>query len=250
MSTWAIIPARYGATRLPGKPLLNQTGRSLIQHVVEAVRSARRIDHIVVATDDDRIRQTVESFGCQAVMTRADCRSGTDRLAEAAEQLGLDQDDIIVNVQGDEPEMPARCVDELVALLELSDTPMATLATPLSAESVKDPNRVKVVLDANGLAMYFSRAPIPYDRDGNGNGRYLLHLGIYAYRAGFLRYYASLPATPAEQLERLEQLRVLEHGCTIAVGVTDYHGCGIDTPEDYAAFVARWKSSGQAGPGR
>ena len=241
MNAIVIIPARYASTRLPGKPLLDQTGMPMIQHVVQAVGSARSIQKIVVATDDPRIASAVEAFGGNCVMTRADHPSGTDRLAESAEKLGLEDDDIVVNVQGDEPEMPGSCVDQLVDILVGGSCPMATLATPLSYEEASDPNKVKVVLRADGRALYFSRSRIPCDRDSGRDVQYLLHLGIYAYRVAFLKRYAALPPTPAEQGEKLEQLRALESGFDIAVGVTDYHGRGIDTPEDYEAFLNRWK---------
>jgi len=239
MDAVAIIPARYASTRLPGKPLLARTGRPLIQHVVEAVRGARRVDRIVVATDDERIAEAVRSFGGEAVMTRADHRCGTDRLAEAAEILQLADDRIVVNVQGDEPEIPPRCVDRLVELLGASDAPMATLVTPLPPEQAGEVHRVKAVLDAAGRAMYFSRAPIPFDRDRAGGVAYRLHLGIYAYRAAFLQRFTQLPPTPAERAEKLEQLRALEHGYPIVAAEVQYGGAGIDTPEDYAAFVKR-----------
>ncbi|MBL7133020.1 MAG: 3-deoxy-manno-octulosonate cytidylyltransferase [Phycisphaerae bacterium] len=239
MSAIAIIPARYGSSRLPGKALLAETGKPLIQHCVESVRTARLIERIVVATDDQRIADAVAAFGGEAVMTGAECRTGTDRLAEAAGKLGLAGDDIVVNVQGDEPDMPGECVDRLVKLLEGSTCPMATLATPLPADQAADPNKVKVVLGADGRAMYFSRSPIPFDRQRAGV-EYLWHLGIYAYRVDFLKRYTALDPTPAEQVEKLEQLRALESGFNIAVGVVDYDGHGIDTPEDYAQFVKRF----------
>jgi 3-deoxy-manno-octulosonate cytidylyltransferase (CMP-KDO synthetase) len=244
MNAIAIIPARYASTRLPGKPLLDRTGMPLIQHVVQTVTSASSIQKIVVATDDARIAHAVESFGGNCIMTRADHPSGTDRLAESAEKLGLEDDDIVVNVQGDEPDMPGACVDQLVDILAEGSCPMATLATPLSYEEASDPNKVKVVLRGDGRALYFSRSQIPCDRDSGREVQYLLHLGIYAYRVAFLKLYASQLPTPAEQAEKLEQLRVLECGFDIAVGVTDYHGRGIDTPEDYEAFVARWDARG------
>jgi 3-deoxy-manno-octulosonate cytidylyltransferase (CMP-KDO synthetase) len=236
-----IIPARYASTRLPGKPLLNETGKTLIQHVVEAVRSAERIDRIVVATDDDRIAQAVRDFGGDEIMTSRDCASGTDRLAQAAEKLELAEEDIVVNVQGDEPDIPADLIDNLVDLLVDSGAPMATLCTPLPPEQAGDPNKVKVVFSADHRAMYFSRAPIPFDRDGDTDVSYFLHLGIYAYRVAFLKTFAALPPTPAEQAERLEQLRALENGYPIAIQPVDYDGLGIDTPQDYAAFAARCK---------
>ncbi|HAU39139.1 MAG TPA: 3-deoxy-manno-octulosonate cytidylyltransferase [Phycisphaerales bacterium] len=241
MNTVVIIPARYASTRLPGKPLLAETGRPLIAHVVEAVRAARGIDRVVVATDDKRIAGAVRAFGGEAVMTSTHCRTGTDRLAEAAATLGLADDDIVLNIQGDEPEIPPACVESLARLLRETDAPMATLATPLPAAEAANPNKVKVVLDARGMALYFSRARIPHDRDGAGFDGYLLHLGAYAYRVAFLKQYAVLPQTPAEQAEKLEQLRALEHGRRIAVAVVEYDGAGIDTPEDYAAFVSRQK---------
>jgi len=241
MSVIAIIPARYASVRLPGKPLLAETGRPLIQHVVDAVSTAESVDRIVVATDDSRILQTVEAFGGEAILTSEDCASGTDRLAEAAETLGLADDDIIINVQGDEPEMSGECIDRLAGLMAETDAPMATLATGLPDADAGAPNKVKVVCDAAGRAMYFSRSKIPHDRDSSG-ADYLLHLGIYGYRAGFLKTFASLPPSPAEQTEKLEQLRALEYGYAIAVAVVDYASQGIDTPADYAAFVARCRN--------
>jgi len=241
MKRVVIIPARYASTRLPGKPLLSATGKPLIQHVVEAVRGAKRIDRIIVATDDQRILDAVRAFGGEAVMTDERCRCGTDRIAEAAEKLRLAERDIVVNVQGDEPDIPPSCVDGLVELVESEDSPMATLATPMTAEQAINPNKVKVVLDGLGRALYFSRARIPYDRDGTGNVRYLLHLGVYACRVAFLREFAAMPPAPAEEAEKLEQLRALWHGRRIAVAVVTYEGVGIDTPEDYAAFVARFR---------
>ena len=239
MGAIAIIPARYGSTRLEGKALPAETGKPLIQHVVEAVRPAKLIDRIVVATDDERIADAVEAFDCEVVMTRADHVCGTDRLAEAAAALKLPDDKIIVNVQGDEPDMLASCVDDLVELLHRSDAPMATLATPLKADQVSDPAKVKVVFDLAGRAMYFSRSVIPCDRDSAGEVGYFLHLGIYAYRSGFLKEFTRLPQTPAERAEKLEQLRAIEHGRQIVVGVVDYDGAGIDTAEDYKAFKCR-----------
>jgi len=235
----AVIPARYASTRLPGKPLLDRTGKPLIQHVVEAVAAAGRIRRIVVATDDDRIASAVRGGGAEAVMTRADHRSGSDRLAEAARILGLGDDEIVVNVQGDEPEIPAACIDRLVDLLAAGDAEMATLVTRIGPDEAADPNRVKCVTDLAGRALYFSRSRIPYDRDAGGAAVYKLHLGIYAYRAGFLRRYTKWPPTPAELAEKLEQLRVLEHGGAIATAEVDYDGAGIDTPADYEAFVKR-----------
>ncbi len=235
----AIIPARYASTRLPGKPLLAETGKPLIQHVVEVIRLADGIDRIVVATDDERIADAVAGFGGEALMTSESCRSGTDRLAEAADALGLADDDLVLNIQGDEPEIPPCCIEKLIELLRTSEAEMVTLAAPLADDLADEPGKVKVVCDSTGRALYFSRARIPFDRDGDVEVSYLLHLGVYGYRAAFLKRFASLPPTPAEQAEKLEQLRALEHGFAIAVAVVDYDGAGIDTPQDYAAFVAR-----------
>ena len=239
MSATVIIPARYASTRLPGKMLLAETGKPLIRHVVESVASARLIDRVVVATDDQRIADAVEAFGAEAVLTSEKCRTGSDRAAEAADKLDLAADDIVVNVQGDEPEMPGECVDRLVELIGAGDGDIATLATPISPQEAELPNMTKVVLDQSAHAMYFSRARIPADRDSVGGVEYLLHHGIYAYRVATLRRYAELDQTPAEQAEKLEQLRALEHGWSIVVCVMDYRGARIDTPQEYADFVSR-----------
>ena len=242
MNAIAIIPARYASTRFPGKPLLRETGKYLIQHVYEQVGRARLIDEVIVATDDERIAEAVRSFHGRAVMTRADHPSGTDRVAEVAR--GLDAE-IVVNVQGDEPEIEPSNIDTLVGLLAGDPTVrIGTLACPFPADAdPSDPNAVKVVLDARGRALYFSRSLIPYPRDTAGRptvaGQWLLHLGIYAYRRSFLLELAKLPPTPLEQREKLEQLRTLENGHAIAVGIVEKAAIGIDTPEDYAAFVRR-----------
>lgn len=238
MQVVAIIPARYASTRLPGKPLLHQTGKPLIQHVVEAAGRAQSLHAVYVATDDQRIFDAVAGFGGKPLMTRSDHATGTDRLAEAAGKLGLGDDDVVVNLQGDEPEMDPANIDRLVNLLLTSGAPMATLAAPLDAQSAENPNNVKVVLDRDGAALYFSRARIPFDRDNTGAGC-LLHLGIYAYRKGFLLEFARMAHTPAEQAEKLEQLRALEHGRRIVAAVVAPAAPGIDTPEDYEAFVSR-----------
>ncbi len=238
MRTVAIIPARYASTRLPGKPLLAETGKCLIQHVVESASAAERVEAVYVATDDERIAEAVRAFGGSAIMTRADHPTGTDRLAEAAGALDLADDDIVVNVQGDEPEIDPGDIDRLVALLIDSGAPMATLAAPLSPAEAENPNNVKVVLAADSTALYFSRSKIPFDRDGSrGDG--LLHLGIYAYRKRFLAEFVAMPPGELEQIEKLEQLRALQGGHRIAVAVVASSAPGIDTPEDYAAFVKR-----------
>ncbi len=247
MEIIAVIPARFASTRLPGKPLLSETGRPLIQHVVEAARQAQSLHRIIVATDDPRIADVVAGFGGEAMMTRADHATGTDRVAEVAARI--DQAGIIVNVQGDEPEIAASTIDRLVALLQSDrDAPMATLATPIRDIAVyRDPSCVKVVCSRRDRALYFSRSPIPFHRDGLPEPAAAitpvayLHLGLYAYRREFLLAISSLPRSPLEAAEKLEQLRVLEAGHPIAIGIVDEPSIGIDTPEDYRRFVERWK---------
>ncbi len=244
MPILAVVPARFASTRLPGKPLKADTGKPLIQHVVEAAQRARRLDRIVVATDDDRILQAVRAFGGEAVLTRADHPSGTDRVAEVA--AAMPDSPIVVNLQGDEPEISPEALDLVVSLLEDDPTlPMATLATPIrDPATFADPSCVKVVRDAHGHALYFSRGPIPHHRDGPPADGVLglLHLGLYAYRRDFLLKLATLPPSPLEGAEKLEQLRVLEAGATIAVGVVDESSVGIDTPDDYRRFVERQRA--------
>ncbi|MEM6551965.1 MAG: 3-deoxy-manno-octulosonate cytidylyltransferase [Planctomycetota bacterium] len=234
----ALIPARYASTRLPGKPLLADTGKPLIQHVVEQVQRATSVDRIAVATDDDRIAEAVRAFGGEAVMT-GEHPNGTSRLAEALTSLGTDHE-LIVNVQGDEPEIEPAVIDALVAGLAADpDAPMATLCSAFAPdEDPTDPNIVKVVSDRHRRALYFSRACIPFDRDGI-HPTVWKHPGLYAYRRGFLLDYPNLTPTPLEQAEQLEQLRVLEHGHRIALIAADAPHPGIDTRAQYDAFVAR-----------
>lgn len=247
MKTVIVIPARYASTRLPGKPLLRETGKYLVQHVYEQALKARRADAVVVATDDSRIAAAVEGFGGRVVRTRRDHPSGTDRVAEVSR--GLDAD-VVVNLQGDEPLVDPAALDLLADLL--TDDPgvdMATLAVPLaSAEQYHNPNCVKVVCDAAGRALLFSRSPIPHVRDGRPDfaarpARFLQHLGLYAYRREFLLRLAALPPAPLEQFEKLEQLRVLAAGRPIRVGVVESAGLGVDTYEDYQRFVQAVRQS-------
>jgi 3-deoxy-manno-octulosonate cytidylyltransferase (CMP-KDO synthetase) len=247
MAIVAVIPARFASTRLPGKPLLTETGRPLIQHVVEAARRARRLDRVIVATDDERIATAVTTFGGECVMTRAEHPSGTDRVAEVA--AGLPEARIVVNLQGDEPEISGNAIDLVAAILENdASASMATLATLIHDESTyRDPSCVKVVRSAAGHALYFSRSPIPHHRGGvpdssPSGGIAYLHLGIYAYRREFLLQLAAMPPSPLESIEKLEQLRVLEAGHRIAVGLVDEPSIGIDTPDDYRRFVERWRA--------
>ena len=241
MKTAIVIPARYASSRLPGKPLLRQTGKYLIEHVYERARQARKPSQVIVATDDPRIVAAVKSFGGQVAMTRRDHPSGTDRVAEVAQNLNAD---VIVNLQGDEPLVDPSALDLLPGLLERDpDVEMATLGVPItSLEQWRNPNCVKVVRDHAGRALYFSRSPIPFVREGQPQlaapqQQFLQHLGLYAYRREFLLRLAKLPPEPLEQLERLEQLRVLALGYRIQVGVIRQAAIGVDTYEDYERFV-------------
>jgi len=227
-----LIPARYASKRFPGKALADLCGKPVLQHVVERSAQARSLSEVVVATDDPRIADSVRRFGGKVQMTAASHPSGTDRIAEVARDLNCD---LVVNIQGDEPLIVPAEIDAVVAPLLADPTiPMGTLACPLPLEQAADPNAVKVVVGANGFALYFSRSPIPYLRDGHAGGAspYLLHIGLYVYRRDVLLRLASLPPTPLEERERLEQLRALEHGIRIRVVMTDHPSMGVDTPED------------------
>jgi 3-deoxy-manno-octulosonate cytidylyltransferase (CMP-KDO synthetase) len=252
MEVVAIIPARYGSTRFPGKPLAAETGKPLIQHVYEQVGQAEEVTRCIVATDDDGILEAVQDFGGEAVLTRPDHPSGTDRIAEVVRNTPGAEDDIILNVQGDEPEIDPGDLDRLVR--RLAEEPaatcgMATLACPFPAEAdPHDANCVKVVVNSAGRALYFSRSLIPYPRDGGGAARPAvcwLHLGVYAYRRPFLLELASWPTGELEQIEKLEQLRVLERGYALAVEIVAGACVGIDTPHDYERFVARYRARAQ-----
>ncbi|WP_375057993.1 3-deoxy-manno-octulosonate cytidylyltransferase [Zobellella sp. DQSA1] len=238
MSFIVVIPARFSSTRLPGKPLADIHGRPMIQWVVEQAKKSGAA-RVVVATDDDRIRAALADGEVEVCMTGSHHESGTERLAEVVELLGLAPDDIVVNVQGDEPLLPPQLVDQVAGLLADCDAPMATLATPIeTVEQWQDPNVVKVVPSLAGRALYFSRAAIPWDRDGMTASAPTLegclrHIGIYAYRAGFIRRYLGLPVSPLEQREKLEQLRVLWHGESIALAeACVVPPAGVDTPAD------------------
>jgi 3-deoxy-manno-octulosonate cytidylyltransferase (CMP-KDO synthetase) len=224
----AIIPARYSSTRFPGKPIAQIDGKPLIEHVYRRVEQARLVGRIIVATDDERIRRAVEQFGGTAVMTRNDHSSGTDRLAEVAN--GLEQDTLILNVQGDEPMIEPAVIDQAITAAQLRDAEIVTLMTRLDPAEADDPNRVKVVVDRNGHALYFSRSRIP------SGGTTFLHIGLYAYRVCFLKEFTKLDPTPLERAERLEQLRALEHGYRIRVVEVESESWGIDTPEDLERF--------------
>ncbi|MGD8835584.1 MAG: 3-deoxy-manno-octulosonate cytidylyltransferase [Desulfobacteraceae bacterium] len=234
MKIVAIIPSRYGSKRFEGKPLAPIAGKPMIQHVYESASRAQHVDQVVVATDDSKIFAAVEQFGGQAVMTSASQRSGTDRVAEAAEKLGMAMDGIVINVQGDQPLMDPLCLDEVVAPFE-SDPQlgMSTLAfrivDPIEYTQPKD---VKVVMANNGDALYFSRAPVPLARDEGVQFDSYKHLGVYAYTRKFLEIFRKLPTGPLEEIEKLEQLRALEFGHRIKVVVTAHDSPEVDLPSD------------------
>ncbi len=243
MRSVIVIPARFASTRLPAKPLLRETGKFLIEHVYEQATQVRGAQAVIVATDDGRIRDAVRSFGGEVVMTREDHVSGTDRIAEVA--ADLPDADVFVNLQGDEPQFDPTAVERLLGLMADGQANMATLATPIRDRATfENPNSVKVVRADDGRALYFSRSPIPHVRDGQpdfASGRFLLHLGVYAYRRESLLRIASTPPHPLEESEKLEQLRMLAMGGTIRVDVIPAAHRGVDTPADYAAFVESYR---------
>ena len=246
--SYIVIPARLASTRLPRKLLLCETGKPLIQHTYEAASRAKRPAGLCVATDHAEIRDCVESFGGWAEMTDPQAPSGTDRVAEVARRMT--DADIIVNVQGDEPELAGRSIDLAIESLENdAEAVMSTLATPIrNRRQFEDPACVKVVFDSQRRAMYFSRSPIPFPREWDDTllaadpPQFFQHVGLYAYRRDFLLKLAQMPQTEIEKIEKLEQLRVLHAGFSIVVDVVHENTFGIDTPEDYQAFVARCRN--------
>ena len=258
MKVIAVIPARYDSTRFAGKVLAKDTGKYLIQHTYEQACLAKLPEKVILATDSEKVVAAAREFGAECVLTSPDHQSGTDRIAEAVADLDVE---IVINLQGDEPEIDPANIDYLAKLMmDNPDCPMATLSAEFqSAGQVADPNIVKVIVgrrdgdareegrgarDEIGRAIYFSRSVIPYDRDAAGVGnvrQYLRHLGIYAYRKEFLLRLTSLPQTPLEKIEKLEQLRAIENGCSILVGKVKHTCDGIDTPKQYAEFVRRYK---------
>ena len=236
MKPVVVIPARFASSRLPGKPLRLLAGKPLIQHVYERALAAG-FETLIVATDHEQIRQVCESIGATVAMTSSQHETGSDRLAEVVQQQGWADDTIVVNLQGDEPLTPVANLHQLAGnLAQYPSASIATLATPIqSTEEFHDPNAVKVVRDAQGFALYFSRAPIPYPRDGASDVSQfaLRHVGMYAYRAGFLKAFAQMPAAAIEQLEKLEQLRALANGYRIHVDIAkELPGLGVDTESD------------------
>lgn len=237
MNILCVIPARYASTRLPGKPLALIAGKPMIEHVYKRACQAKLPQKVLVATDDDRVVEAVKKFGGEVMLTSPDHPSGTDRLAEVA--LGYPDVDVIVNVQGDEPMIPPKVIDDLAkAFVDDANLKMATLKTLMHEDDYNNPNAVKVVTDQSGYALYFSRSLIPYPRKKPVDYKVYKHVGIYAYRRDFLLQYAALAPTELEQTESLEQLRVLDNGFKIKVLTSDFQGIGIDTSEDLAACNA------------
>lgn len=246
MKILACIPARYGSTRFSGKVLAKDTGKFLIQHTYEQACRAKLPEKVIIAADDERIIAAAQSFGAECIMTSNRPESGTDRTAEVAKDIHAD---IIINLQADEPEIDPNNIDLLAEIMiKNPNAQMATLAAPFqTAEQIADPNIVKVVTDCNNRAIYFSRSVIPYDREKSGIGKvhqYLRHVGIYAYRREFLLKITALSQTTLEKTEKLEQLRAIENGFSILVGRVEHACDGIDTPEQYAEFVARSAGKG------
>jgi len=252
MTAAVVIPARYASTRFPGKVLARDPrGKSVLEHVHDAALAARGVERVIVATDDERIRKAVEDFGGEARMTSGAHCCGSDRCAEVAAGL---TEDVVVNVQADEPGLPPELIDRTIALLdEAPECAMSTLAVRIAGQGeLEDPNVVKVVVDESWRAMYFSRSPIPYVRDSRSPAEespvpHLRHLGIYGFRRPFLLEYARLGEHPLERAEKLEQLRALAHGYMIKVGLARYEAHKVDTPEDFEAFVAAMKRRGAGG---
>ena len=230
MKTVAVIPARWASTRFEGKVLADINGKPMIEHVWRRVKEAQNIDEVLIACDDEKVKNAAENFGASVVMTSPDHPSGSDRIAEAVKDS---EAEIILNVQGDEPLIDPKLIDELTLALQGDDSSVMATAIKLidNDEDLENPNVVKAVVDKHGHALYFSRSTIPYDRDGERCEAYK-HLGIYAYRREFLLEYVKMPQSVLEKTERLEQLRVLENGFKIKTIVTDMETIGVDTPED------------------
>ncbi len=233
MKAIGVIPARYGSTRFPGKPLADILGKPMIQHVWERASQAKTLEKMIIATDDERILRKAKEFGAEAVLTSSSLSSGTERVAETVRDLDAD---IVANIQGDEPLIKPRAIDEAIkSLIDDPEIPMATLAYKMTEkEEIEDPNVVKVVFDKDNFALYFSRSPIPYSKLKTQNSKLKTykHLGLYVYRKEFLLKLAKMEPSPLERMEGLEQLRVLENGYRIKVVETEYDSIGVDTPED------------------
>lgn len=236
MKIIALIPARFDSKRFPGKALANILGKPMIQRVYEQATKSDIVDEVHVATDSEAILTAITNIGGKAIRTGSKCNSGTDRVAEAARSLELDDDDIIINIQGDQPLLQAECLAELVQpFYDTPGLPMATLANCLDDEdAINDPNNVKVIIDAKGFAIYFSRAKIPFNRDNKEKTQYYKHLGIYAYSNSFLQKFTKLPVPQLENIEKLEQLRAIHYGHKIGITVTSFDSPSVDDAADIA----------------
>ncbi len=234
MKVTAIIPARFESKRFPGKALTDIQGKTMIQRVYEQVQKSSLIDSVHVATDSDAIRASVQEIKGNVIMTSEKCSSGTDRVAEAARSLNLEKDDIIINIQGDQPFLEPECLNDLVgAFTKTAGLEMGTLAHNMTnEEEISNPNNVKVIFDGDNFAIYFSRAKIPFNRDNTQDALYYKHIGIYAYSNSFLQEFTNLPYSLLENIEKLEQLRVIESGHQIQVTVTEHDSLSIDDPAD------------------
>ena len=249
-SVLGVIPARYASTRMPGKPLALINDVPMVEWVARGASESEKMDELVIATDDERVRDAVASCGRKAVMTSPTLRSGTDRVAIVAAQF---DHDLVINIQGDEPLVKGAMIDALVDALSSNElVPMATLGYPMSEEEADDPNVVKVVTDMRGRALYFSRSKIPFIRrpPHEGAQNYFKHVGIYGYRRDFLLKFAALPPSPLEQMEGLEQLRALEYGFPIRVVETPYRVVGVDTQDDLERVKVVLPASGEEGGGK
>jgi len=241
MKIVVIIPSRYASTRFEGKPLALISGKTMIERVFKRAEQADCVTDVAVATDDLRIHDEVLNFGGKAILTSSDNRSGTDRVGEAVKELGLENNDIVINVQGDQPLLDPRCLDEVIhPFLKEKDIKMSTLAFAITRKKeITDPKDVKVTFDNEGFALYFSRSPIPCGRDRGLTFDTYKHLGIYAYSVGFLEIFRNLAEGRLEQIEKLEQLRAIEHGYPIKVVVTEFDSPEVDLPEDIRIIEKR-----------
>jgi len=246
MALHVIIPARFGSSRFPGKPLVRIAGKPMIQHVMERAAQATGVGTVATATDDERVAEAVQAFGGRVLMTSQACRSGSDRVALAADMLGLGPEELVANVQGDQPLLPAAVLEQCAA--PLIAEPSLGLATPVVAiknpEEIGDPNHVKTALAANNDALYFSRLAVPFPRDGE-RITYYKHLGVYVFRRSFLAEFAALPLGRLEQIEKLEQLRALEHGHAVRCVITEYDSPEVDRPADAKRVEAILRQAGE-----
>lgn len=240
MKIIAIIPARFDSKRFPGKALADIKGKPMIQRVYEQAKKSQVVDAVYVATDSEAIATAIRDKGGDVIMTGNECSSGTDRVAEAARTLNLQDDAVIINIQGDQPVLQAECLKDLVQpFYATSGLPMATLANCMDDEQeINDPNNVKVIIDAQGFAIYFSRARIPFDRDKKEQVQYYKHIGIYAYSSVFLQQFTKLPVAPLEEIEKLEQLRAVYHGHKIGVTITKFDSPSVDDVSDIQKIEA------------